>query len=85
MTGTGAGVMPIVRVGESVVGDGVPGPITQGFVEQMRATLASSAYGIPLSATPEEIERYLAGPGALPEESERYRLQDSTLPSPEYA
>lgn len=85
MTGTGAGVMPIVRVGESVVGDGVPGPITLGFVEQMRATLVSSEYGIPLSASAEEIESYLDGPGALPEESARYRFRDSIAASPEYA
>jgi branched-chain amino acid aminotransferase len=85
MTGTGAGVMPIIKVGESVVGDGVPGPITLGFVEQMRAALANPAYGLALSATTQEIESYLAAPGTLPEESARYRPRGSIRPSPEYA
>lgn len=73
MTGTGAGVMPIIKVIGKLVGDGRPGPITRKLVEQTRAAMANPDYGLGLRATAAEIEAYLEGPGMLPGESALYR------------
>ncbi|HWN82221.1 MAG TPA: aminotransferase class IV, partial [Candidatus Udaeobacter sp.] len=73
MTGTGAGVMPIIKLAGLTIGDGRPGPITSRFVEQIRAAQADPEFGLPLSATPREIASYLDGAGVLPEECARYR------------
>ena len=85
ITGTGAGVLPIVKVADVAVGDGRPGPVTLGLVELARAAQADPEYGLGLDSTREEIEACLEGPGALPEECARYRAEGSISPSPEYA
>ncbi len=85
ITGTGAGVMPIIKVAEITVGDGVPGPITLSLVERMRGAQGNPVYGLRLDATPDEIETYLDGPGALPEESARYRSNTWKATSPRFA
>jgi branched-chain amino acid aminotransferase len=87
MTGTGAGVMPIIKVMGKPIGEGRPGPITRKLVEQTRAAMASPEYGLPLTASAAEIEAYLEGPGMLPEESVLYRSEqpNSVTSSPEYA
>ena len=73
MTGTGAGVMPIIKLAGLTIGDGRPGPVTSRFVDQIRAAQASPEFGLSLAATPREIAAYLDGAGVLPEECARYR------------
>ncbi len=87
MTGTGAGVMPIIKIAGQAVGGGRPGPITLKLIERVRAAQANPDHGLPLSAGPAEIESYLEGPGTLVEECALYRREASRPPaaSPEYA
>lgn len=60
LTGTGAGVMPVTSVGGVPVGDGAAGPVTQALRERFLGYLADPALGLPLHATDDEIEAYLA-------------------------
>ncbi len=87
MTGTGAGVMPIIKIAGRMVGDGRPGPVSLGLIERVRAAQADAACGLPLTATPAEIDAYLDGPGTLIDECALYRREASrpVAPSPEYA
>jgi branched-chain amino acid aminotransferase len=73
MTGTGAGVMPIIKLAGLTIGQGRPGPVTSRFVDQIRAAQASPEFGLSLAATRREIAAYLDGAGVLPEEWARYR------------
>jgi branched-chain amino acid aminotransferase len=84
MTGTGAGVMPIVRVIGNNIGDGTPGPITRKLVQRIDKAVADPTCGLDLEATPEEVRAYLNGPGTLPEEIALYQ-EDTTERSPEFA
>ncbi len=77
MTGTGAGVMPIIKVAGVLVGDGRPGPISLKLIEQVRAAQARPDTGLSLTAKRAEIEAYLEGPGTLPEECAHYRREAS--------
>ncbi len=65
MTGTAAGVMPVVGITEHPVGDGTPGPITRRFVEQVKAAMDSTEFGLPIDATEEQAQKYLLSPGIL--------------------
>jgi len=65
MTGTGAGVMPIVGITNHPVGDGRPGPITRRLIDRVNAAMESPDYGLPIDAGPEQVERYLLSPGLL--------------------
>ena len=65
MTGTGAGVMPIVGITNHPVGDGRPGPITRRLSDRVNAAMESPDYGLPIDAGPEQVERYLLSPGLL--------------------
>ncbi len=64
MTGTGAGVMPITAIEDSSVGDGVPGPITMGLVDDLHKYMADPANGLPLDTPSEGIAEAISGPGA---------------------
>lgn len=69
LTGTGAGVMPVTSVGGVPVGDGRAGPVTQALRERFLRYLSDPALSIPLHATDEEIEAYLADeerPASIP-------------------
>ena len=61
LTGTGAGVMPVVAIGGTPVGDGKSGPVTHGLRERFFRCLADPAMGIALDASDAEIEAYLEG------------------------
>ena len=65
MTGTAAGVMPVVGISEHPVGDGVPGKITRRFVDQVNAAMDSAEFGLPIDANEEQAEKYLLSPGIL--------------------
>jgi branched-chain amino acid aminotransferase len=46
LTGTGAEVIPVVRVDERAVGDGRPGPITQSLIQAFRDLVAAEGVEI---------------------------------------
>jgi branched-subunit amino acid aminotransferase/4-amino-4-deoxychorismate lyase/ketosteroid isomerase-like protein len=67
LTGTGAGVIPVVRVDHRLIGDGIPGPITRQLRSMLDAALLDPATGLSLDSSQEEIEKYLAdAPGPRP-------------------
>jgi len=57
MTGTGAGIMPIVRVYGNVVGDGRPGEITKKLLAAIQRAMANPAFGITTSANRAQVYR----------------------------
>jgi branched-chain amino acid aminotransferase len=61
LTGTGAGLIPVVKVGHQDVGDGVPGPITRELRKSLIADMADPSLSVPVRATRQEVEEYLAG------------------------
>lgn len=84
MTGTGAGVMPIVRVVGNAIGEGVPGPVTRALVGRMEKAQRDPGYGLDLDASLDTVRDYLAGPGTLPEEIAHYQCNSTAL-SAEFA
>ena len=64
MTGTGAGVMPVIRVGGVDVGDGRPGPVTLGLVDDIQAMMRDPAWGLSID-TPKEALAGILGDLAL--------------------
>jgi branched-chain amino acid aminotransferase len=65
LTGTGAGLIPVVAVGGQAVGDGRPGPATRELRRRLLAAQADPALGLPCSAGKAEIESYLARTSTL--------------------
>jgi branched-chain amino acid aminotransferase len=65
MTGTAAGVMPVVGITDHPVADGRPGPITRRFVDRVNAAMDSPDFGLPFDATEAQAEEYLLSPGVL--------------------
>jgi branched-chain amino acid aminotransferase len=61
LTGTGAGLIPVVKVGHQDVGDAKPGPVTRELRKSLLADMANPAMGVPVRATRQEVEEYLAG------------------------
>lgn len=55
ITGTGAGVMPVTRVGDVEVGDGTPGPVTMGLVGDINAMMDDPSNGLPLDTPKEQL------------------------------
>jgi branched-chain amino acid aminotransferase len=64
MTGTAAGVMPITRVCGVEVGDGKPGPVTLGLVDDIQAMMRDPAWGLSID-TPKEALPEILGDLAL--------------------
>jgi branched-chain amino acid aminotransferase len=60
LTGTAAGLVPVVRVDNRLIGDGIPGPITRQLRCKLDAALLDPATGLSLDSSCEEIEKYLA-------------------------
>jgi branched-chain amino acid aminotransferase len=60
LTGTGAGLIPVVRIGHQDVGDGKPGPITRELRKSLLADMADPRLSVPVRATRQEVEEYLA-------------------------
>jgi hypothetical protein len=59
MTGTGAGVMPITAVGGVTVGDGSPGSVTMGLVDDMQAMMGDPANGLPIDTPHDQLAEAL--------------------------
>ena len=60
LTGTAAGVVPVIGVDGHLVGDGLPGPITLTFRNLLSADMNDPAMALPADAQSEEINAYLA-------------------------
>ncbi len=65
MTGTGAGVMPVISVKGNTIGEGRPGPITKSLVRRIQETMDNPLFGLPLDAGSSEVEEYLGSPSLL--------------------
>ena len=65
MTGTAAGIVPVVKITDHAVADGRPGPITGRFQEQLAAAMDSEEFGLPVNATEAQAQEYLLSPGIL--------------------
>jgi branched-chain amino acid aminotransferase len=65
MTGTGAGVMPVISVIGKVIGEGRPGPITKNLVEKIQATMNNPSFGLSIDADSAEVDNYLSSPSLL--------------------
>ncbi|MES1243622.1 MAG: aminotransferase class IV [Acidobacteriota bacterium] len=61
LTGTGAGLIPVVRIGHQEVGDGKPGPVTRELRKSLLADMADPRLSVAVRATRQEVEEYLAG------------------------
>jgi branched-chain amino acid aminotransferase len=61
LTGTGAGLIPVIRIGHQDVGDGKPGPITRELRRSLLADMANPVLGVAVRATRQEVKEYLAG------------------------
>ncbi len=59
MTGTGAGIMPIVKVCGNVIGDGRPGDVTKKLLREIEKAMADPRYGLSFSATESEVKKYI--------------------------
>jgi hypothetical protein len=59
MTGTGAGVMPITAISAVPVGDGRPGRVTMGLVDDLQAMMMDPANGLPIDTRPEDLPEAL--------------------------
>ena len=57
MTGTGAGIMPIVKVCSNLVGDGRPGEITKRLLAEIQKAMANPAFGLSVSADRAQVYR----------------------------
>jgi len=65
LTGTGAGLMPVIGVKGVPVGDGLVGPITRNLLEALQRNMADPRFGLALNATDEDLEAYLARPSPI--------------------
>lgn len=59
MTGTGAGIMPIVKVCGNLVGDGTPGEITKKLLAEIQKAMADPAFGVSTSLDRGQVSRYM--------------------------
>jgi branched-chain amino acid aminotransferase len=59
LTGTGAGLMPVVAIDGRSVGDGQPGSVSSRLREELECAMADPRNGLGVDAREDEIERYL--------------------------
>lgn len=65
LTGTGAGLMPIVAVQHVPVGDGTPGPVTKTLLAAIRSDMADHRFGLPVDADEAALREYLRRPSLI--------------------
>jgi branched-chain amino acid aminotransferase len=65
LTGTGAGLIPVVYVDDHMVGDGSPGPITRKLADRLNLDFSDPEMGLRVDASRIELERYLASAAAI--------------------
>jgi branched-chain amino acid aminotransferase len=59
LTGTAAGLVPVVAIDGQPVGDGVPGQITQKLRRSLSQDFADAAKGLSITASRQEVLEYL--------------------------
>jgi branched-chain amino acid aminotransferase len=59
MTGTGAGMMPIVKVCGNPIGHGKPGEITKKLLAEIQKAMANPGFGLATSADRGQVYRYI--------------------------
>lgn len=59
LTGTAAGLIPVVNVAGRMIGDGQPGPITRQLRSLLSADISDPAFGLSLRASDYQIRDYL--------------------------
>ena len=60
LTGTAAGVMPVVKFDGKKVGNGKPGLITKKLIDLHKKDQKNPRSGLSLNATPKKITTYLS-------------------------
>jgi len=60
LTGTAAGLIPVISVGGRAVGDGKPGPAMRQLRRRLLAAMADPGRGLSVAAGRREVEGYLA-------------------------
>lgn len=78
LTGTAAGLVPVIAVDGHEIGNGVPGPVTSSLRELLSADMQRSEMGLALIAHRREINEYLANSGPVSSES---ALEDISKPT----
>jgi len=59
MTGTGAGIMPIVKVCGIPVGNGKPGEVTKKLLAEIESAMADPANGLDIKASRAEVVKHV--------------------------
>jgi branched-chain amino acid aminotransferase len=65
MTGTGAGVMPVISIKANAIGDGRPGQITRALVKKIQEAMDNPILGLSIDAGSPEVDEYLESPSRL--------------------
>jgi len=58
MTGTAAGIVPVVKVCGNTVGDGRPGDVTKRLLREIEGAMANHRYGLGIEASRQEVYKY---------------------------
>lgn len=61
LTGTAAGLIPVVSIDGKEIGDGGPGEITRMLRSRLERDMLNQELGLSVCATAEDVARYLAG------------------------
>jgi hypothetical protein len=61
LTGTAAGLVPVITMDGQMVGDGIPGPVTATFRDLLAADMNDPAMALSVEAGAEQINVYLKG------------------------
>lgn len=59
LTGTGAGLVPVVTVDGRMVSDGVPGPVTRKLRDLLNLDMATPVMGLSIHGSQDDMARYL--------------------------
>ena len=62
LTGTGAGLMPVIGLQDVAIGDGTVGPVTRRLLEAIRADMRDPAFGLSIHADEAGLRDYLERP-----------------------
>ncbi len=63
LSGTGAGLMPVVGVQGVAVGAGEVGPVTKRLLAAVRRDMKDPSFGLSIHADEDEVAAYMARPG----------------------
>lgn len=69
LTGTAAGLVPVIAIDDQAIGNGLPGPITQKLRGMLCEEIADPGKGLPVSASRQYVLQYLNGRQTVVQES----------------